>query len=73
MEEYRLDRSAFSVQTFSQATHQREYWLSKTPQERISAAWYLICVAYNLDYKAENKLDRTYFRMRKNNLEHLQS
>jgi hypothetical protein len=65
MEQYRLDRSAFSIQTFAEATHTRVYWLNKTPQERISAAWYLICVAYNLDYKVETKLDRNYFQMRK--------
>ena len=65
MKEYRLDRSAFSIQTFAEATQHRTYWLSKTPQERIEAAWYLICAAYNLDYKVETKLDRTCFQMRK--------
>ncbi len=65
MKQYRLDRSAFSIQTFTQATQQRAYWLSKTPQERISAAWYLICAAYNLDYKVQTKLDRNCFQMKK--------
>ncbi len=65
MEEYRLDRTAFKIQTFEEASNQREYWLSKTPKERLEAAWYLICAAYNLDYRAENRLDRTYFQIRK--------
>jgi hypothetical protein len=61
----RLDRTAFSMQSFEQATNRRAYWLSKTPQERLAAAWYLICCAYNLDYQAENQIDRTCFEMRK--------
>jgi uncharacterized protein (UPF0262 family) len=62
---YRLDRSAFQIQSFEQASNQHTYWLSKTPAERISAAWYLICVAYDLDYESEHSLDRTFFQMRK--------
>jgi hypothetical protein len=61
----RLDRTTFSMQSFEQATKQRAYWLSKTPKERLAAAWYLICCAYNLDYQAENQIDKTYFEMRK--------
>ncbi len=65
IENYRLDRSAFQIQSFKQASQQRAYWLSKTPEERMAAAWYLICVAYNLDYQSENKLDRTVFHIKK--------
>lgn len=61
---YRLDRQAFSIQSFESATHQREYWLSKSPAERLAAAWYLICAAWNLDMSKPQPLDRTCFSMR---------
>lgn len=65
MEKYRLDRTAFAIQTFAKAAHQRSYWLTKSPAERLAAAWYLICAAYNLDRSQPQRLDRTVFAMRK--------
>jgi hypothetical protein len=62
---YRLDRTAFSAQSFESAAKQREWWLTKTPAERLSAAWYLICAAWNLDADVPVRLDRTSFSMRK--------
>jgi len=60
-----FDRSAFKIKTFQQASNNKEYWLQKSPMERLIAAWMLTCAAYNLDPKKELKMDRTYFRMRK--------
>ena len=62
----KLDRTQFKMQCFKEAENDRAYWLSKTPAERFAAAWYLICVAYNLPHKRDIPLDRTYFKMRKN-------
>lgn len=62
---YRLDRTAFSIGSFESAAHQRTYWLSKTPAERLAAAWYLICAAWNLDLETPVRMDRTAFSMRK--------
>jgi|JI10StandDraft_1071094.scaffolds.fasta_scaffold15879_8 hypothetical protein len=63
---YRLDKSAFRLQTFEEASNNKEYWLSKSPSERWHAAWYLICSAYNLDPDNPPRLDRSVFSMRKN-------
>jgi len=63
---YRLDKTAFKVQTLQDADHNREYWLSKSPEERFRAAWYLICCAYGIDPEHPPRLDRTVFSMRKN-------
>lgn len=63
---YRLDKSAFRLQTFEEASNNKEYWLSKSPAERWHAAWYLICSAYNLDPDNPPRLDRSVFSMRKN-------
>ncbi len=65
MKRYRLDKSIFSIKTFDEATSNRSYWMSKSPAERLSAAWYLICCAYNLDPNKEHRLDRTLFSKRK--------
>ena len=61
----RLDRTAFKIQSFDSAAKQRAYWLSKSPAERLAAAWYLICSAWNLDVANPPGLDRTCFSMRK--------
>jgi hypothetical protein len=65
MEAYRLDRTAFKIQTFEAARHNRAYWMAKAPRERLEAAWYLVCSAYNLSHNASHQLDRTIFSMRK--------
>jgi len=53
---YRLDRTAFKIQSFKEADNNRAYWLSKTPAERWAAAWYLTCCAYGIDYKNPPRL-----------------
>ena len=63
---FRLARKAFKIQTHKESSDTRSYWLSKSPQERFEAAWYLICAAYNIDIKNPPRLDRTVFSMRKN-------
>ncbi len=62
----RLDRSVFKVQSFHEAENTRAYWLTKSPDERFQAAWYLICSAWNIDAKNPPRLDKTYFSSRKN-------
>jgi hypothetical protein len=63
---YRLDKSAFRIHTFEEASNNKEYWLSKSPSERWHAAWYLICSAYDLDPENPPRLDRSVFSMRRN-------
>ena len=60
-----FDRSAFKIKTFEEADNNREYWMRKTPMERLSAAWILTCAAYNIDPYENNKMDKTHFEMRK--------
>ncbi len=63
---YRLDRSAFKIQTFQEADNSTAYWLKKTIEERWKAAWFLTCAAYGIDYKNQPRMDRQLFSMRKN-------
>ena len=61
---YRLDRNAFKMQKFEEASNNVDYWLSKTDAEKLKAAAYLNSVAYN--YPSDNPplMDKTLFRIR---------
>ena len=63
---YRMDKSVFKINSFHEADNNRDYWLMKTPEERFTAAWYLIASAWNLDFYNPPRLDRNKFSMRKN-------
>jgi hypothetical protein len=62
---YRLDRQAFTINTFESAANQRASWLSKPARERLAAAWQLTCRAWNLNVEEEHPLDRTHFSTRR--------
>ena len=55
----RLDKSAFSVVPLSEADDDLEYWLSKTPQERLSAVEVNRWLVYGYD-KATAPLEREF-------------
>ena len=61
----KFDRNAFSMGTFKQASHKLSYWKSKSPAERLEAAWILTCHAYGFSPENPPKMDRTVFSMRK--------
>ena len=62
---YQLDKSCFKKQSLKEADNNRKYWLSKTPMERLNAAWYLTCYVHGLDPTKEHKLDKSLFSKRK--------
>lgn len=65
MEPFRLDRTAFKINSHEEATYQRAYWMEKTPRERLAAAWYLICAAYDLDRQNPPRMDRSAFAIKR--------
>ncbi|HHH50398.1 MAG TPA: hypothetical protein ENK52_05415 [Saprospiraceae bacterium] len=62
---YRLDRTKFKMQKFEEADNQYDYWKSKTVEERLQAAYYLISVAYKFEINNPPRLNRFVFSMRK--------
>lgn len=44
-----MDKTAFSVITLTGKTNDREYWLSKTPQERMQALELMRQINYGYD------------------------
>ena len=46
---YKMDKTAFSVTTFFEKSGDKEYWLSKTPQERLEALELMRQLNYGYD------------------------
>ncbi len=60
---YRMDKTAFKVQTFEEADNHYGDWEKKSYSERLDAAFYLISRAFGV--QPSTKLDRTIFSKRK--------
>jgi len=45
----RMDKTAFSVASLSEQPDDRQFWLSKTPQERLAAVEFMRAVNYGYD------------------------
>jgi hypothetical protein len=50
---YKMDKTAFSVSTMEDESDEKAYWLSKTPEERISALEYMRQMLYGYDPATE--------------------
>lgn len=57
--EFKLDKSAASVVPLSQADDDLEFWLSKTPKERLEALEFVRQVFYGYD-PATTRLQRVF-------------
>jgi hypothetical protein len=55
----RLDRSALSVASLNDPSDEREYWLSKTPEERLQAVELMRQIFYGYD-PATTRLQRIF-------------
>ena len=65
MNDYKLDRTVFKMQTFEEADMQYEYWEKQSIEERFRAAFYLNSIAYSFDLNNPPRMDKTVFFMRK--------
>ena len=59
-----LDKTYFIKQSTDQAQHNRPYWLSKTPLERLVAAYRLSLRAYGYDPDDPPALEKSYYTKR---------
>jgi len=55
---FRMDRTAFRVNTFSLADANAAYWRKRSPRERLLALNYLIRQAWNMEPNAPLRMDR---------------
>ena len=65
---YRLDKSAFTVKNQTNEPKSYHYWLNKTAEERLNAAWYLILSAFDCDAHNPPQLDRKVFHIKRRNV-----
>jgi hypothetical protein len=61
---FRLDKTAFKMQSHASASRNYGFWRSKSMKERLAAAAYLNSVAYNYSFTDPPRMDRNYFSMR---------
>jgi hypothetical protein len=64
MGSYRLDRTAFKVQTPEEAANHGAYYRSLSWQERLRIANYLNSIAYNYPENEPPRMDKTVFSVR---------
>ncbi len=62
----KLDRTAFRIQSFRQASFHRKEWLAKPPAERWADSAYLIASAWGYDPENPPRMDKTCFSIRTN-------
>jgi hypothetical protein len=67
MADYKFDRTAFKIQTFSESDKGNIFDKNVPYAERLRQAYFLISQAYGFSMSDQPKLDRTHFSSRKLN------
>ena len=62
---YKLDRSAFKIQTLAEASSHASYWKKQSVEERLKATMYLNSIAFNFDLNNPPRMDKTFYSERK--------
>lgn len=61
---FRLDRTAFRINTFAEADSNAKYWVTRSPAERLRALDYLNRQAWNIPQDVEIRMDRSVSRVK---------
>jgi hypothetical protein len=62
---YRMDKTAFKLQTVEEADDAMRNYANTTPGERLRIYWYLTSIAYKFDLDNPPRMDKTVFKMGK--------
>ncbi|MBN8674670.1 MAG: hypothetical protein J0L56_11075 [Chitinophagales bacterium] len=62
---YRMDKTAFKIQSFEEADNAMRDYTNHTAKERLRIYWYLTSIAYKFDLDNPPRMDKTVFRMKK--------
>lgn len=62
---YRMDKTAFKIQTVEEADDAMRNYTNHTVKERLEIAYYLTSVAYKFDMEHPPRMDKTAFRIKK--------
>jgi hypothetical protein len=64
-QKYRMDKTAFKMQTFEEADDAMRNYINHSPQERMRIYWYLTSIAYKFDLGSPPRMDKTVFKIKK--------
>ena len=64
-EKYRMDKTAFKIQTFEEADDAMRNYTNHSVKERMEIAFYLTSIAYRFDMENPPRMDKTAFRIKK--------
>lgn len=62
---YRMDKTAFKLQTVEEADDAMRDYTNHSIQERLRIYWYLTSIAYKFDLDNPPRMDKTVFQMKK--------
>jgi hypothetical protein len=62
---YRMDKTAFKIQTVEEADDAMRDYTNHTVEERLRIYWYLTSIAYKFDLDNPPRMDKTAFRIKK--------
>lgn len=62
---YRMDKTAFKMQSFEEADNAMRDYSNHTAKERLEIAYYLTSIAYKFDMEHPPRMDKTAFSIKK--------
>jgi len=62
---YRMDKTAFKLQTVEEADDAMRDYTNHSIQERLRIYWYLTSIAYKFNLDNPPRMDKTVFQMKK--------
>jgi hypothetical protein len=62
---YRMDKTAFKMQTFEEADNAMRDYSNHSVKKRLRIYWHLTSIAYKFDLDNPPRMDKTVFSMRK--------
>ena len=62
---YRMDKTAFKIQTFKEADDAMRNYINYSIKERLEIAYYLTSIAYRFDMEHPPRMDKSVFRLKK--------
>ena len=67
-QKYRMDKTAFKLQTVEEADDAMRNYRNHSIKERLELAYYLTSIAYQFDMEHPPRMDKTIFSMKKHDL-----
>lgn len=67
----KFDKTIFKKNSFQEADNQKEYWKSKSFEERLEASLLMTRIAYGLVNKTITRMDKSFFLKKTHHGKHI--